>query len=136
RLDVALDLLTHVLAVNDRKMPIQHRKRIAQDHQIVAVRNSLLFLRKVFGAQKAAAVLDRCFVYRSSGAADAPGVVLNDYFGLFDSNAFGFDLREGVASIAKQRPGLDLLIDQRCDASVETLIGLVFLIGAQLSLAD
>src|SRR5882724_9897348 len=117
-------------------MPIQHRKWIAQDHQIVSVGNSLLFLREVFRAQKAAAVLDRCFVYRSTGAADAPGVVLNDYFGLFDSNAFGFDLCERRASIAKQRPGLDLLIDQRCDARVETLIGLVLLISAHLSLTD
>src|SRR5882672_1801385 len=106
-------------------MPIQYRKRIAQDHQIIAVGNSLLFLREVFGAQKAAAVLDRCFVYRSSGAADAPGVVLNDYFGLFDSNAFGFDLRKRFVAFAKQRPGVALLIDQRGDARFETLIGLV-----------
>ena len=82
--------------MHDRKMPVQHRKWIAQDNQL-AVTDSLLFRRKLFGTEEAATTLDRLFINRSGRAAYATRVVLDDHLGRFDRNAFGFNLLESIS---------------------------------------
>src|SRR5581483_69738 len=72
------DCLRRVFAMGDDKMIAQHRKRIAEDHEIPAESNPLLFRRQAVGAQKAGALSDRSGIHFCSRADDPPRVELSN----------------------------------------------------------
>jgi len=108
-----------MIAMDDREMPVQDRKRIAGDNEVVTVFQSHLFGREILRTQKAFARLDRRLVYVGGGAPNPGRVVLNYQvrpFCLWVFQSPGSRVLQAKVTGLHHGPIRDLVTDQRVDS--------------------